>query len=180
MDAPPDYVIEAARLAAVQSPCAKSKRGVVLFNPEDAERDVLHLSTTERIAFQASHVLISSAFNGPPAPYECKASDACRAACRDICLHAEQRALLAAIDREITPVRRRLELVHVKVTNGIVVPGGGPSCLQCSRLVVEVQLRGVWLYELAGLESRWCFYSAKMFHEATLAYHGLSALGEDV
>jgi hypothetical protein len=70
-----------------------------------------------------------------------------------------------------------LDLLHVKVIDGAVVPGGGPSCWQCSRLVVEARLRGVWLYEyppgdLTGHDLRevvgvWRFYDALNFHRIT-------------
>jgi hypothetical protein len=76
-----------------------------------------------------------------------------------------------------------LDLVHVKVVDSQVVPGGGPSCWQCSRLVVEVGLRGVWLYEkhdedprMHGESSRpawWHFYTAAEFHRVTLRTCGI-------
>lgn len=40
MHAPPDYIIDRARRVALLSPCAKSKRGVVLYSPELAEEKV--------------------------------------------------------------------------------------------------------------------------------------------
>ena len=187
IEAPPDYVIEAARLAAIQSPCAKSKRGVVLFNPEQAERELRWhgaVDSTDRLTFRATHVIISSGFNGPPPPYECKNSMVCRGSCRDVCLHAEQRAIIAALGCDDVG---DLELVHVKVIDGQVVAGGGPSCLQCSKLVAEVGIRGVWLFEApsglpyanpdATAPGVWRFYHANAFHEATLANNGIASLG---
>ncbi len=194
MTEPPEYVIEAARLAAMQSPCAKSKRGVVLFNPERHDEGVRahgygQVTNNELLAFQASRVMVASAYNGPPAPYECKNTMVCRGHCADVCLHAEQRAILSAVGCDDVG---DLELVHVKVVEGRIVAGGGPSCLQCSKLVQEVRLRGVWLFEERypgygtiapfndGTPPQWRFYSARAFHEATLANHGVSSLGEDV
>jgi deoxycytidylate deaminase len=138
---PPDYVIEAARVAAMQSPCAKSKRGVVLFNPARHDEAELHGQLNDHAR---KWIVVSSGFNGPPAPFVCRDRMVCRSACRDVCLHAEQRAIIAALGCDDAV---DLELVHVKVVDGAVVPGGGPSCLQCSKLVVEARLRGVWLLE---------------------------------
>lgn len=174
MEAPPDYVIEAARLAAVQSPCAKSKRGVVLFNPERHDEAVLHGQDGSLAA--RNWIVVSSGFNGPPSPFTCANTMVCRGSCRDVCLHAEQRALIAALGADDV---HDLELVHVKVVDGQVVAGGGPSCLQCSKLVVEVGLRGVWLFEENPVEGKWRIYSARAFHEATLANNGVASLGVD-
>lgn len=185
IEAPPDYVIEAARLAAIQSPCAKSKRGVALFNREDADRwDRARSLPSDRQS------IVSRGFNGPPARFVCKESMVCRGSCADICMHAEQRAIIAALGADDVC---DLELVHVKVVDGKVVAGGGPSCLQCSKLVVDVGLRGVWLFEddlivraardgidigsATSPNVAWRFYRADVFHEATLANHGISSLG---
>jgi deoxycytidylate deaminase len=180
MNAPPNYAIEAARIVAMQSPCAKSKRGVVLFNPETAglyERNPGFVKGP-------GPVIVSRGFNGPPPTFACSGSAACREGCAKLCMHAEQRAIMAAGALDDV---HDLELVHVKVVGGVVIPGGGPSCWQCSRLVVEVGLRGVWLYEtdqtFVGAETiverdarntpQWKFYTAEEFHVATALECGL-------
>ena len=69
---------------------------------------------------------------------------------------------------------RDAELVHVKVEGKRVVPGGGPGCLQCSRLIVETAIRGIWLFELEDIDppfnprGAWRFYDALSFHRATM------------
>lgn len=184
-DSPPDYVIEYARQAALQSPCAKSKRGVALFSPGRAEEIAI----------------ARSGFNGPPPGFKCIGDDRkdgwkCREHCAKLCMHAEQRVILKALGEHqrwgAMPLFD-LELVHVKVIDGVAVPGGGPSCWQCSRLVVEVGLRGVWLYEdnregvsrggdalvehwpsdLPHPIPSWRFYDATTFHLTTLDNLGL-------
>jgi deoxycytidylate deaminase len=137
VNAPPDYVIEAARVAAGKSPCAKSKRGVALFCPGRGAVSVIH-----------------AGFNGPPPGFACSGLMSCRDHCAKLCVHAEQRAIMDVLGSPRrwgpTPLSD-LELVHVKIDDcNVVVPGGGPSCWQCSRIVVEVGLRGVWLYEARG------------------------------
>lgn len=180
---PPHWVIERARRAAVLSPCHKSKRGAAIYDPEHEQSRFNAIGRdsdasdpdTDPMSPAADSICYAQAHNGPPAPYKCDGSFECRMDCPKICIHAEQRAILAVIGlTELT----HLELVHVKVVDGRVVPGGGPSCWQCSRLVVEVGLKGVWLYEecvSSGVGQSttfgaWRFYTAEEFHEATAAH----------
>lgn len=168
---PPSYVIEAAQQAALRSPCAKSKRGVVLFNRELADQVAAKFDessvTSKTYPILVNGTVVARGFNGQPDGFNCSGSEACRRDCAKLCLHAEQRAIwkAGALDDLVD-----LELVHVKVENGEVVPGGGPSCWQCSRLIVEVGLRGVWLFEGFGNvePSRWRYYTPREFHLATL------------
>lgn len=169
MTAPPDYVIAAAIEAANQSPCAKSHRGVALFDPEQAERALNYRDIIggDIAAFRANFVIVSRGFNGPPCGFGCDGSEQCRAACPKVCLHAEDRAIRAAFDSA-----NDCELVHVEVVDGKVVACDGPKCWQCSRLVLDAGVRGVWLYERVrdeiGRLEAWVFYTADAFHHATL------------
>ncbi len=136
---PPSRVVDWAVKVSLRSPCTKSQRGVVLFSRELV--DIAMADDTD----PGSWVICSEGHNGPPRGFVCDASNRCKAACGKVCLHAEDRAIReAAIGAGINS---DLELVHVKTVNGQLVAEGGPSCWQCSRLVVEVGLRGVWLYE---------------------------------
>ena len=153
---PPPEAIEAAAQAARQSPCMKSKRGVCLY------------------ARLSDEILIAAAeFNGPPAEIGCDGSEACRAACAQRCVHAEMRAL-----RSVANMKPRLnkfhEILHVKVVDGWIVAGGGPSCWQCSREILDIGIDGVWLFQRDVLGSdgisgsTWLFYDSLTFHRATL------------
>lgn len=142
-----DMAIEAAIAVAQKSPCAKSKRGVVIFGPD-----------TEFVA---------EGFNGPPRGFACDGSDACHAACGKVCVHAEQRALVEA---ESLP--ELTDLVHVKVVNGKAVPSGPPSCWQCSRAILGSDVQRVWLLHDDGLRC----YSPDEFHEQTLLHCGLPVI----
>lgn len=198
MKGPPSYVIEAARKAAIQSPCAKSKRGAALFNRELADQlepggawapgSFRRASTPDWDQEKAeASVVLAVGFNGPPPTFSCRGTLTCHTACAKICLHAEDRAIRLGCSLDDVA---DLELVHVKVVDGQVVAGGGPSCWQCSRTVVEVGLRGVWLYERVLLDNEaddgtplsaiaiegdpvWRFYEAKEFHAQTLRTCGL-------
>lgn len=160
-DKPPQEAIDDAITAANWSPCAKSKRGVAIFRhfPSD------HVGVS---------IVISSAYNGPPSNYGCDGSEECRAACARRCVHAEVRAIREA---QYNDGLSRCDAVHVKVINGTLVAGGGPSCAECAREVLDVGLSGFWLYEgrkdaASGL---WVRYTAEEFHRASLQAAGLPA-----
>ncbi len=144
------------------SPCAKSKRGAVLFDPElERERERLEteapnvkLGDDNLFSNVANLIAIGDGFNGPPRGFTCDGSDECRRDCPKLCLHAEQRAIHEATRATPHDNLTAYELVHVKVVDGKVVHGGTPSCWQCSRLVVESSLRGVWLYETQKVDAK--------------------------
>lgn len=182
-DAPPDYAIEAARNAALRSPCQKSQRGVAAFSRESA--DAFERSPPRKDgAFTVRQLVVTGiGFNGPPKGFLCDGSEACRTDCAKFCLHAEHRAIRAA---GILDDVGDLELVHVKVVLGKVVAGGPPSCWQCSREILDVGVRGVWLYEdvvehIADVGPHvvqpakvWRYYTALEFHCATLKNCGIA------
>lgn len=145
MSNPPDEMIRLAIDAASRSSCKKSQRGAVIHWPERA---------------------ISVASNGPPYPFVCGGSEECGQDCNRIAVHAEERAIIQA-RCDVTGT----DLLHVKVVGNScrLVASGPPSCWQCSRMIVEAGLRGVWLYHLDG----WEFYLARDFHMATLEYCNL-------
>jgi hypothetical protein len=189
MKLPPDIIVQAAEDQASLSPCAKSKRGAVVFT----------------IAPHGSAEIFGVGYNGPPAPLTCGASDRCRSVCGKVCAHAEQRAIRSFMRRtadvRVSAIRRQiLDVLHVKLgPDGRVDAGGPPSCEQCSVAILDVGLiSGVWLYEaptpaametwerlckgdsVAGSfnpsgppEAAWRRYSALEFHQATLVNRGL-------
>lgn len=172
MTPPPDFAIAAAVDAAGRSLCAKSKRGAAVF------RRACSTGCCERV--------LGIGWNAQPGPFVCTGSDACKAACGKLCVHAELRAIRAAIGNGWAG---SLELVHAKVVDGQLVAGGGPSCWQCSREILDVGIAAVWLFEAvritasdvtgdvvsaeSGLLGTWRRYSAEEFHRATAAHHGL-------
>jgi deoxycytidylate deaminase len=130
--------------AANASMCDKSKRGVIIVD-------------------QAGFV-ISSANNYPPRPFQCYRNQQCHEVCNKVSVHAEERAILTAIK----PVAGA-EVVHAKTVRGKLVPSGPPSCWQCSRMIVEAEIGGVWLYH----EDGWKRYDVNEFHRLTLENCGL-------
>lgn len=131
--------LEEAIEAAKNSPCSKSKRGVIIWDGRSGAGRW------------------SSGFNGPPAGFTCDGSDACRESCGMICVHAEIRALMH-VGREHT------DLLHVKVKAGQPVASGPPSCPHCSKAILDRGISRVWLLHETGLR----LYSAEDFHVQTL------------
>jgi len=133
------------------SMCAKSKRGVVIFS--------------------RSAGIISAASNGPPPGFKCDGSDACKAGCGLVAVHAEQRAILDA--HYFGKAVSRTEMLHVKVVDGKAVPSGGPSCVHCSKLILGANIEVMWLLEDVGGLPTLVRYTALDFHRATLKNCGL-------
>lgn len=161
--APPEDMIELAVKTARLSPCAKSKRGVVVFGRDEEMVDDVDA--------------IANGFNGQPPPFECDGTFHCKKTCAKRCIHAEDRAIRQAVavlvagngrhlrSRQVIVESlslgdlRRYEAVHVKLdAHGDLTWGGGPSCWQCSRTVMDVNLGAFWLYEREFTEWQ-CPYS---------------------
>jgi deoxycytidylate deaminase len=134
---PPAHIVQLAVEAATCSPC-RSKRGVAIFNGAD---------------------LVTVGYNYKPRGFDCDGSSACKATCREQAVHAEQAALITAP----WPVLGA-EMLHVKAVDGALVASGGPSCVQCSKLILSSGIAGMWLYEDHG----WRRYEAAEFHRLSL------------
>lgn len=138
---PPQAVVDAAVQQAGYSPC-RSQRGAVVFVTE------------------APTIYIKGrGHNRKPYGFACDRSDACKARCRTEAVHAEQHALLNAGHRTAGA-----DLLHVKIVDGALVPSGGPSCVECSKLALAAGIAGVWLYHETG----WVRYVADTFHAMSL------------
>ena len=166
MKEPPTEVITLAVGMARMSPCAKSKRGVVAYSDAQAP----HLSP----------IILGLGYNHPALGI-CDGSPECKRDCAKLCTHAEAAAVREAMER--APSRSMdsehpIYLVHVKVVQSYMVPGGGPSCWQCSKLIIDhTAIRGVWLYEttVSAPDPEWKFYTSGDFHIATLLACGIHA-----
>lgn len=151
-----DALAEAIKVGAA-SPCAKSKRGVVVFH--------------RRLG------LLSTGHNAPPPSFACDGTDRCRDACGRLCIHAELDAILSIPDHvRVGPTIRECEMLHVKVVDidgrETGVSSGGPRCWQCSRAILRAGLGFMWLLRSTGLQR----YTAEEFHLATLRYRGLPVI----
>lgn len=131
VDSPPLGIIAFAVQAARRSPCHKDQRGAVVWHPR----------SYASLPYPYSHVAAS---NGPPTPFSCDGSDACRTACGRLAVH----------------------VLHVRTINGEPVPSGPPSCTTCSRTLLEVGVGAIWLLHAEG----WRAYTAAGFHELSLQH----------
>jgi len=131
---PPTPIITMAASQAMRSPCAKSKRGVVIFDP-------------------TMKLVMGYGYNGPPHD-GCHGDIRCRTHCNKVAVHAEERAvrMLISLHDAVMPPPE-MHLVHVKL-GGVgefenrAVAGGGPSCVTCSRTILDSGLVAfVWLFE---------------------------------
>jgi deoxycytidylate deaminase len=155
--APPPGILEVAVDEARSSPCAKSKRGAVIWLP----------SGGQTLAWTGCN---------EPAIGECDGSEACRRDCGRICVHAEQTALLRLrVHRDSAARIENAELLHIKVVNGHPVAGGPPSCVECSKLLLAAGIAAVWLLE----EGRgWVRRTSAEFHADTIRTLGLHRSAE--
>ncbi len=151
----PDFVVRAVEGVGILSPCAKSKRGVVIWH---------------------GNRFLATGFNAPPEPFFCDGSAACRRDCGKICVHAEQAALLKC---QYFPLIGA-SMAHVKMVDGKPVPSGGPSCPDCSKKILFSGVETMWLLEErpqldVGFVPTWVPYTAFEFHRLTLVNCGLHA-----
>lgn len=124
------FAIEAAR----QSPC-QSKRGVVAWDGDG---------------------IISVGFNHQPKPFICDGSDRCKRTCGKSAIHAEQSAILHGNQTRL----RGASMLHIKVVDGKPVDSMGPSCAECSKLMLEAGIQRMWLFHSSG----WKCYPIAEFH----------------
>ena len=153
-----------AVLEARKSPCL-SKRGAVIWN---------------------HGLLIASAHNNQAEPFECTRDALCKSHCGETAIHAEERAIMEALDWTDKEAVKGSQILHVKVNaDGQSVYSGSPSCLRCSGMILAAGIAKVWLLhdpdaERGGLQA----YSAVEFHALSAQKHGIclarafDALGE--
>lgn len=160
-----EWALKRAVQTGCRSPCEKSRRGVVVWERAGREQLVSEAFFTTQVRFWHS-------FNRPPVGFRCDGSDHCRRFCGQLCVHAEQAAILAMLKSPSWKKGHDYELLHVKVVGGEPVPSGLPSCWHCSKLILEAGIQFVWLFHEDGLRR----YPAQAFHVLTLAHHGMPIL----
>jgi deoxycytidylate deaminase len=136
---PPQECIDAAIGASLKADC-RSHRGIVVWNADG---------------------IVSVGWNGPPKTRACTKDAVCKATCSRFAIHAEFRAVWQA-----GAAANGAEMLHVKTVDGQLVVSGGPSCPQCSKMLVEVGVAGMWLYR----ENGWQRYDVAEFDRLTIEH----------
>lgn len=147
---PPQRAIDCAINEAITSTCL-SKRGASIWK--------------STIGLHKDGIMIfGKGRNHLPCGYTCTADTACKSMCSKTAIHAEQEALIDSRGAAWSG-----EMLHVKVIDEKLVPSGPPSCWQCSKLMLEAGIKGMWLYH----EDGWKRYEMAEFHKLTLINCGL-------
>ena len=123
------------------SRCSKSNRGVVIVKDDIT--------------------LLGKGTNNPPNKVECL-TERCYEICNEYAVHAEQNAIIEALrnGRNIEGSR----MYHVKVKNDEIKYSGEPSCVQCSKLVLQTGIK----YFVLKHKDGYGLYEAEEFHELSL------------
>ena len=187
---PPEVVAEAVA-AARQSPCAKSRRGVVIFDPDQVDK--IMLEYPGNFAYRRLEWLSATGYNAPPEPMYCNANDlrqygaapeSCftRSNCGKVAMHAEANALIQLTCNRALSHMDGFHMLHVEIDReDAPMSCDGPSCWQCSKAILaDGRISRVWLLQTALVhpgtailgfgEARWVGWSALDFHCATLRH----------
>lgn len=114
---PSEHVIGQAIIAARRSTCHKDQRGAAVWH--------------------AARGGLVAASNGPPEPFACDGSDICRAACGKLAVHAEMRAVNRYLRGVTGFATTGMQVLHIRVVDGKPVTSGPPSCITCSRDMLD-------------------------------------------
>jgi deoxycytidylate deaminase len=104
----PQFIFEAACEAGKKSPC-RSQRGVVLWDGFGI------------VSVGYNHLQLAA----------CDHSDACKAVCGKLALHAEEHAIATA-----TRPTASASMFPVKIVDAQPVASGAPSCIRCSNQIL--------------------------------------------
>lgn len=138
--------------AAKESPCQKSARGVIIWDPN--------------IRVGCHYV---TATNHLPFGYGCTGSATCKQVCSEACIHAEEQAIFNWFNgpqKESGMQIRFTELLHIKYdrTLDAAMPSKASSCVSCAKIILDLGIKVVWLL----LESGFKPYTAKEFFEEAI------------
>ena len=137
-----DKYIDEAVKEAIKSPCDKSKRGVVIADNNTGE-------------------IIGRGYNRPPKDFECEPSY-CKNICSSYAIHAEENAIFDALENNYK--LNNSTLFHIKAVDEKPVASGGPSCVNCSKIILDKDIKQVVLKH----ENGYGVYESKEFHELSL------------
>lgn len=133
------YWLNRAREAALLSKCLRSRCGAVIVTPD-------------------GRWWKTRGTNGPAGgePARCPAGDPC-------CVHAEQRAIVAAGDEDLAGTRLYFARVDAE---GKIAPSSDPSCTVCSRLALDAGIAEWCLQHPEGIR----VYTAQEYNDLSFSF----------
>src|SRR5574338_69495 len=145
----PNYILYHMIRIGSNGPCEKSKRVSAIYTNND----------------------FVIAVNSPPYPYKCSKDEKCKKDCNQICVHAEESAIMEALYK----FKDKSDIinstcVHLKIIDGQPVTSGNPSCIYCSRKLLHSGVQYMWLWQETG----WKRWTTLDFHRETIANLGLN------
>ncbi len=139
-------IINLAVEEANNSPCAKSKRGAVVFDKD--------------------FNILGSGHNHPHRGSHCR-PDHCYGICRIFTVHAEEDAIdkvIAKYRQTYPEVLSGASILHIKSIEGRSSISGDPSCSRCSGVSIKHDLREFILLHENGFVA----YTVREFHDLSL------------
>lgn len=107
------------------------------------------------------------AINEPPIGFICKNNETCKKVCNQICVHAEENAIIKAFQKGLDI--KNASCLHLKIKNNEPVFSGPPSCIYCSRKLLQSGVKFMYLFH----EDGWKKYTTEEFHRETLKTLGI-------
>lgn len=140
-----------------RGPCCKSKRVSAIISSD----------TIEIYDDICQHPYIV-ATNTPPGKLKCLNNEECKKNCNKYCVHAEENVILKAYSLKTIEVLGGT-ILHLKIVDGKAVPSGNPSCIYCSRKILQCGLKYMFLFHETG----WKRYTAEEFQLETMNTLGI-------
>ncbi|MEM3141382.1 MAG: hypothetical protein QXX55_01170 [Candidatus Pacearchaeota archaeon] len=132
-----------ARDIAKGSPCKKEKEGAIIVK---------------------NNSIVGMGINKPPYPFICE-PDYCGLSCKIPIIHAEMSAIMNVKYKENL---KGSFLYHAKIKeNGRLENSKGPSCIDCSKHILSVEISGVVLKHKEG----YLFYDSIEYYKINLNNH---------
>lgn len=153
------HIIEVGKLGI----CCKSKRVSAIITKEEP---TISWNNYRSMNYFSNYGCVV-ATNEPPTGFSCKNNEACKKVCNQVCIHAEENAIIKAFQRGLN-VKDGICL-HLKIVNNEPTSSGNPSCIYCSRKLLQSGIKFMYLFH----EDGWKKYTTEEFHRETLKTLGI-------
>ena len=135
--------MEIAVRTAINSPCVKDNRGVIIVN---------------------GGKIVGRGVNAPPPPFKCEPGY-CEGSCRLSAVHGEMNAIIEAGKNGYSAEGGTM--YHARVKNGVLQDSREPRCADCSKHILQAGIS----YFVLKHEKGHALYDTKEFHRISLENH---------